>query len=178
MEYAGWELHAAASSIRPEPNDIYYSKRSDIFFNRIEICYTNRLLTRKPKSKFARFCVTKYLKLINPKLEKSLFGNLDQRNLLNSNEYPKKHISFTHFVKWQSIFGCFIVLPFLLAHKLRFFQVKKGCRYSDVYMESVNGEKAFLMSNGSSETELRMGFTVIPGFRVGKSVVQCQVYLC
>lgn len=208
MEYAGWDLDAAASSIQPDaifskPNDKYYAfesfvcqemfddfndpyfesmtKRPDIFFNRfleLRSVIPADYLATKPKSTFARFCSAKYLKLINPKLEKSLFGNLDHRNLLmNSNEYPKTHFfyAFCEMAKHIWLLHC---LAFSLSPEASVFQVKKGCRYSDVYMESVNGEEAFLMSNGSSETELRVGFTVIPGFRVGKSVVQCQVYLC
>ncbi|KAK6774779.1 hypothetical protein RDI58_030018 [Solanum bulbocastanum] len=211
MEYVGWDLDAAASSIQPDaifskPNDKYYafesfvcqemfddfnypyfsvhneeqSKRPDIFFNRfleLTSVIPADYLTRKPKSTFARFCGAKYLKLINHKLEKSLFGNLDHRNLLNSNEYPKTHFFYT-FCEMAKHIWLLHCLAFSLSPEASVFQVKKGCRYSDVYMESVNGEEAFLMSNGSSETELRVGFTVIPGFRVGNSVVQCQVYLC
>ncbi|KAH0707162.1 hypothetical protein KY289_012238 [Solanum tuberosum] len=203
-----WDLDAAASSIQPDaifskPNDKYYAfesfvcqemfddfndpyfesmtKRPDIFFNRfleLRSVIPADYLARKPKSTFARFCGAKYLKLINPKLEKSLFGNLDHRNLLmNSNEYPKTHFFYT-FCEMAKHIWLLHCLAFSLSPEASVFQVKKGCRYSDVYMESVNGEEAFLMSNGSSETELRVGFTVIPGFRVGNSVVQCQVYLC
>ena len=44
-------------------------------------------------------------------------------------------------------------------------------------MESVS-EEAFLSSDGSPESEPRVAFTVFPGFRIGKTAVQCQVYLC
>ncbi|KAK4728030.1 hypothetical protein R3W88_032947 [Solanum pinnatisectum] len=212
MEYVGWDLDAASSSIQPDaifskPNDKYYafesfvcqemfddfndpyfsvhneeqSKRLDISFNRfleLTSVIPADYLARKPKSTFAIFCGAKYLKLINHKLKKkSLFGNLYHRNLLNSNEYPKTHLFYT-FCEMAKHIWLLHCLAFSLSPEASVFQVKKGCRYSDIYMESVNGEEAFLMSNGSSETELRVGFTVIPGFRVVKSVVQCQVYLC
>lgn len=215
MEYAGWDLDAAASSIQRDtmfskPNDKYYAfesfvcqemfddfndpyfsvynksmteqtKRSNIFFfNKfleLRSVITADYLARKPKSTFARFCRAKYLKLIHPKMEISLFGNLDHRHLLNSDEYPKTHFfyTFSEMAKHIWLLHC---LAFSFSPEASIFQVRKGCRFSDVYMESVNREETFLMSNGSSETELHVGFTVIPGFRVGKSVVQCQIYLC
>nr|DAD36931.1 TPA_asm: hypothetical protein HUJ06_007572 [Nelumbo nucifera] len=50
-------------------------------------------------------------------------------------------------------------------------EVSKGSRFSEVYMESVSND-AFLSSNN-----LLVAFTVIPGFKIGKTVIQCQVYL-
>lgn len=214
MQYAGWDLDAAASSIQPstmfsKSNDKYYAFESfvcqemfdgfnypyfskynkfmteqteqpNIFFNKFlefRSVIPADYLTRKPKSRFAGFCHAKYLKLIHPKLERSLFGNLDHRNLLNSNEFPKTQFfyTFSEMAKHIWLLHC---LAFSFSPEASVFQVRKGCRFSDVYMESVNGEEAFLKSNGSSETEFRVGFTVIPGFRLGKSVVQSQVYLC
>ena len=32
-------------------------------------------------------------------------------------------------------------------------------------------------SSDSSSGELRVGFTVVPGFKIGKTVIQSQVYL-
>ncbi|KAM0903432.1 hypothetical protein ACQ4PT_018654 [Festuca glaucescens] len=46
------------------------------------------------------------------------------------------------------------------------FQARPGERFSEVYMESV------------SDVDNRVvGFTVAPGFKVGRSVMQCRVYL-
>ncbi|KAJ0882195.1 putative protein gravitropic in the light 1 [Helianthus annuus] len=49
------------------------------------------------------------------------------------------------------------------------FQVREGSRFTEVFMESVNDEAG----NASPE----VGFTVVPGFKVGGTVIQCQVYL-
>ena len=46
----------------------------------------------------------------------------------------------------------------------------------EVYMESV-AEEAFLSSDITLESEPKVAFTVVPGFRIGKTVIQCQVYL-
>ncbi|XVF78974.1 hypothetical protein PTKIN_Ptkin14bG0181400 [Pterospermum kingtungense] len=42
-------------------------------------------------------------------------------------------------------------------------------------MESVS-EEAFPLSDISPESEPRVAFTVVPGFRLGKTVIQCEVY--
>ncbi|KAK9267630.1 hypothetical protein L1049_010061 [Liquidambar formosana] len=52
------------------------------------------------------------------------------------------------------------------------FQVSKNCRFTEVFMESVT-EDVFV----SSEGDPRVSFTVVPGFKVGKTAIQCQVYL-
>ena len=65
-------------------------------------------------------------------------------------------------------------LAFSYEPQASIFQVGKGCRFSDVYMESVNDE-IFLYSEVESDPQV--AFTVVPGFRIGKTVLQCQVYL-
>lgn len=133
-------------------------------------------LAWKPKSTFARFCRAKYLKLIHPKMEDSIFGNLDQRNILNSGEYPETTFfsTFSEMAKRIWLLHC---LAFSFDPVASIFQLSRGSRFSDVYMESLN-EEAFLSWDGSTETEPRLGFTVVPGFKIGKTVIQCQVYLC
>ncbi|PHT77029.1 hypothetical protein T459_20551 [Capsicum annuum] len=133
-------------------------------------------LAWKPKSTFARFCRAKYLKLIHPKMEDSIFGNLDQRNILDSGEYPETTFFFT-FSEMAKRIWLLHCLAFSFDPIASIFQSSRGSRFSDVYMESLN-EEAFFSWNGSPETEPRVGFTVVPGFKIGKTVIQCQVYLC
>jgi hypothetical protein len=38
------------------------------------------MLCQNPNSVFGKFCTSKYLVVVHPKLEASFFGNLDQRN--------------------------------------------------------------------------------------------------
>ncbi|CAK9151724.1 unnamed protein product [Ilex paraguariensis] len=133
-------------------------------------------LAWKPKSTFAKFCRTKYLRLVHPKMESSLFGNLNQRNLVNSGEYPETTFfaTFSEMAKRVWLLHC---LAFSFEPEASIFQSSKRSRFSEVYMESVN-EEAFVSSDGSPESESRVGFTVVPGFKIGKTVLQCQVYLC
>ncbi|XP_009778115.1 protein GRAVITROPIC IN THE LIGHT 1-like [Nicotiana tabacum] len=213
MEYAGWDLDAAALSIQPgimflKSSDKCYAfesfvcremfdgfnhpqfliskestteekKQQRLFFNRflkLRSANVADYLAWKPKSAFARFCCAKYLKLVHPKMESSLFGDLDHRNLLSSGEYPDTTF-FSTFAEMAKRIWLLQCLAFSFDPEVAMFQVSSECRFSDVYMESVN-EEAFLMSSGSPETEPRVGFPMVPGFMVGKTVIQCQVYLC
>ena len=53
------------------------------------------------------------------------------------------------------------------------FQVERGVDFSMVYMEDVTKK-----SNSMGKTRAKVGFTVFPGFKVGRTVIQSQVYLC
>lgn len=151
-------------------------KRRRIFFDRFMELKSVRpadYLAWKPKSTFASFCRAKYLRLIHPKMEASLFGNLDQRNLVNSGELPETpfFFAFSEMAKRIWLLHC---LALSFDPEVSIFQVSKGSRFSEVYMESLSDE-AF---DATPETDPRVAFTVVPGFRIGKIVVQSQVYLC
>uniref|UniRef100_A0A5B6YN13 Uncharacterized protein n=1 Tax=Davidia involucrata TaxID=16924 RepID=A0A5B6YN13_DAVIN len=149
-----------------------------LFFDRfleLKSMKPKEYLARKPKSTFAKFCRTKYLGLIHPKMESSLLGNLSQRNLVNSGEFPETTLfaTFAEMAKRVWLLHC---LAYSFQPEASIFQVGKRCRFSDVYMESVN-EEAFLSSAGKTETDPLVAFTVVPGFKIGNTVIQCQVYL-
>ena len=44
------------------------------------------MLCQNPNSVFGKFCTSKYLVVVHPKLEASFFGNLDQRNYKKKGE--------------------------------------------------------------------------------------------
>ncbi|XP_071716808.1 protein GRAVITROPIC IN THE LIGHT 1-like [Rutidosis leptorrhynchoides] len=211
MEYANWDIDAAAGSI--QPNVVYWdathkcyafesfvckemfdgfnlpnfsvsndrgsrsktARRQQFFFDRfMELKYLKprEYITWKPTSTFAKFCWVKYLKLVHPKMESSLFGNLNQRNLVSVEKFPETTFfeSFAEVAKRVWLLHC---LAFSMdPNGVSIFQVKGGSRFSEVFMESVN-EEAFLSPGCSRE----VAFTVVPGFKLGKSVVQCQVYM-
>lgn len=174
--FDGFNYPNFSISTEPLPEQ---KKRPRLFFDRFMELRSVKpadYLAWKPKSTFARFCRAKYLKLIHPKIEESIFGNVNQRNILNSAEYPESTFfsTFSEMAKRIWLLHC---LAFSFDPVAAVFQVSRGCRFSDVYMESVN-EEAFLSWDGSPETEPTVGFTVVPGFKIGKTVVQCQVYLC
>nr|GEV76914.1 protein gravitropic in the light 1-like isoform X2 [Tanacetum cinerariifolium] len=212
MQYANWDISAAAGSIQPnvaywDPTHRCYAfesfvckemfegfsdpsfsisgdrgsrqrttKRQQVFFDRfMELKYlkAREYIKWKPKSTFAKFCWFKYLKLVHPKMELSLFGNLNQRNLVSIEKFPETAFfeSFAEMVKRVWLLHC---LGFSFdPNGASVFQVRNGSHFSEVFMENVN-EEAFL----SRESNREVAFTVIPGFKLGKTVVQCQVYLC
>ncbi|KAI3803530.1 hypothetical protein L1987_31686 [Smallanthus sonchifolius] len=160
-------------SIRSERKTV---KRQQLFFDRfMEFKYlkAREYITWKPTSTFAKFLYFKYLQLIHPKMESSFFGNLNQRNLVSAGKSPETSFfdSFAEVAKRVWLLHC---LAFSFdPNGASVFRVQNGCRFSEVFMESVN-EEAFL----SPESCREVAFTVVPGFKLGKkSVVQCQVYL-
>ncbi|KAL2496523.1 Plant protein of unknown function [Forsythia ovata] len=152
--------------------------RRQLFFDKFAELKSVRpadYLAWKPKSTFATFCRTKYLRLIHPKMETSLSGNLDRWESVNSGEYPEApfFLSFTEMAKRIWLLHC---LALSFDPEVSIFQVTKKSHFSEVYMESLSDE-AFLSLDGALETNPRVAFTVVPGFRIGKTVIQCQVYL-
>ncbi|KAI5659794.1 hypothetical protein M9H77_28587 [Catharanthus roseus] len=142
-------------------------------FKKVKSVSVIHFLKQNANSFLAKFLKFKYLQLIHPKMEFSFFGNLNQRKLVNSGiDFPE-----TEFFKNFAEMGRRIWILHCLAfsfdqEQVSIFQVKKNCRFSELYMESVTDE-VFTASDG----DFRVAFTVVPGFRVGKTVVQSQVYL-
>ncbi|KAI3983955.1 hypothetical protein MKX01_035082 [Papaver californicum] len=134
----------------------------------------NELLNKFPK--FGKFCHEKYLVLVHPKMELSLFGDLNQRNVVNTGGYPETRF-FTEFTEMSKRVWVLHRLAFAFEPEAKIFQMRNRCRFSDVYMESV-AEDAFLLEDGSLIVDPRVGFTVVPGFKIGKTVIHSQVYPC
>ncbi|GAB2284373.1 hypothetical protein Dimus_018827 [Dionaea muscipula] len=161
------------------PNE---ENRQRLFFERFNELKSLRgkdYLAQKPKSTFGKFCRAKYMRIVHPKMESSFFGNMYQRNLINSGEFPETPFftSFTEMAKRVWLLHC---LAFSFDPIPSIFQVKRGSRFSEVYMDSLSDE-AFLQSNNienkPGKNEPAVAFTVVPGFKIGKTVIQCQVYL-
>ncbi|KAL4272033.1 hypothetical protein GQ457_13G004610 [Hibiscus cannabinus] len=153
-------------------------KHPQVFFDRfteLKSMKAREYLASKPKSTFAKFCRNKYLQVVHPKMESSFFGNSSNREMVGSYQFPDTTF-FTSFAEMAKRVWLLHCLAFSLEPKASIFQISKGCRFSEVYMESV-AEEAFLSSEITPESEPRVAFTVVPGFMVGKTVIQCQVYL-
>ncbi|KAJ4981117.1 hypothetical protein NE237_031954 [Protea cynaroides] len=129
-------------------------------------------LSHKPRSPFGKFCRAKYLRLIHPKMESAFFGDLNQRNLVNAGGYPET-VFFATFAEMAKRVWLLHCLAFSFEPEASIFQVRRGCRFSEVFMETVAEDDALLLPTDMAG----VGFTVVPGFRIGKTVIQCQVYL-
>ncbi|KAK6934105.1 protein of unknown function DUF641, plant [Dillenia turbinata] len=150
-------------------------KREWLFFDRfseLKSIKTKQYLASRPKSTFAKYCRAKYLHLVHPKMESSFFGNLNQRDLVNSGQFPET-LFFSGFSEMAKRIWLLHCLAFSFEPEASIFQVSKWCRFSEVYMECMNEDVFF----SGPESKPRVAFTVVPGFRIGKTVIQCRVYL-
>ncbi|GER24528.1 hypothetical protein STAS_00066 [Striga asiatica] len=146
-------------------------------FRKLRSASALQFLRQSPNSPFRKFLRSKYLSMVHPKMEFSFSGNLNQRKMVNGFEFPE-----TEFFKAFAEMGRRVWLLHCLAFSFRgdvgVFQVRRGSRFSEVYMESVTEEAfAAAAAYGGEDAVLRVAFTVVPGFKVGRTVVQSQVYL-
>ncbi|XP_074272377.1 protein GRAVITROPIC IN THE LIGHT 1-like [Silene latifolia] len=140
-------------------------------FIKMQSLTTIQVFTQSPKCPFARFCKGKYLKVVHPKMECSIFGNLEQRKVISSGAFPETEF-FSLFAEMARRVWLLHCLAFSFDPPAVAFQVKRGCRFSEVYMESVVGEEEVFTGDES----VMAAFTVVPGFKVGKTVIQSLVY--
>ncbi|KAK9077445.1 hypothetical protein SSX86_005782 [Deinandra increscens subsp. villosa] len=155
------------SQSKEKPREFFFDR-----FMELKSLKAREYITWKPTSMFAEFCRCKYLKLVHPKMEASLFGNLNQRNLVNARKFPETAFFdlFLEVAKYVWLLHC-LALSFS-PDGATIFQVPKGCRFSEVFMDSVNEVTVM-----SPQNLPEVAFMVVPGFKVGKTVIQCQVYL-
>ncbi|KAH7512668.1 hypothetical protein FEM48_Zijuj12G0115300 [Ziziphus jujuba var. spinosa] len=159
-------------SLTPEKK----KKQREAFFRsfmELKSMKAKEYLAENPKSAFGNFCRVKYLQVVHPKMESSFFGNLNQRNLVDSGEFPTSNSFFASFSEMAKRVWVLHCMAFSFETEAKIFQIKKGCRFSEVYMESVAEEEPIF----SSSYDPQVAFTVVPGFIIGKTVIQCQVYL-
>lgn len=206
MKAAGWDLDAAANSIEPDvvyakrahkkyafeahicqrmfsgfQEESFSLKLDNVtmdkgsFFNQYLALRDMDPLDavgQSPDSPFGKFCRSKYLVVVHPKMEASFFGNLDQRNYVMGGGHPR-----TPFYQALLKLAKSIWLLHRLANSfdpmVKVFQVKKGSEFSEVYMDSV--VKNFVIDDADQKP--RVGLMVMPGFWIGGSVMQSQVYL-
>ncbi|KAI4303546.1 hypothetical protein MLD38_039157 [Melastoma candidum] len=120
---------------------------------------------------FARFCESKYRELINMSMESNIFGYLDgSESVLNS--WRSLSVFYNSFVEMASSIWTLHKLAFSFDPVVEIFQVERGVEYCMVYMDDV-----LKRYTTPSKVRPRVGFTVIPGFRIKRTVVQCKVYL-
>lgn len=129
-------------------------------------------LGQHPDSIFGKFCRSKYVTVVHPKMEASFFGNLDQRNYVMGGGHPRTPF-YQAFLKLAKSIWLLHRLAFSFDPNVQVFQVKKGSEFSEVYMESV--VKDLVMDEGDEKA--RVGLMVMPGFWIGGSVIQSRVYL-
>ncbi|KAE8677310.1 putative SecY protein transport family protein [Hibiscus syriacus] len=129
-------------------------KHPQVFFDRfmeLNSLKCKEYLAMKPKSTFAKFCRHKYLQVIHPKMESSFFNNLSSRDMMSSYQFPNTTF-FALFAEMTKRVWLLHCLAFAFQPGASIFQISKGCRFSEVYMESVD-EEAFLSPDITPESE-------------------------
>ncbi|KAK4416011.1 protein GRAVITROPIC IN THE LIGHT 1 [Sesamum alatum] len=206
MKAAGWDLDAAANSIEPNITyakrahkkyafeshicqrmfigfqDESFSMKLDNPVETKESFFQQYLALREmdpldavgqsPDSMFGKFCQSKYLIVVHQKMEASFFGNLDQRNYVTGGGHPRTAF-YQAFLKLAKSIWLLHRLAHSFDPSVKIFQVKRDTEFSEVYMESV--VKNFIIEDGDQKP--RVGLMVMPGFWIGGSVIQSQVYL-
>ena len=106
-------------------------------------------------------------------MESAFFGNTSHRNLVSEGGFPETTFfaTFAEMAKRVWLLHC---LAFSFQPEGTIFQVSKGSRFSEAYMETIAEEEAAF---NTAEYDPRVAFTVVPGFKIGKTVIQSQVYL-
>ncbi|XP_061364899.1 protein GRAVITROPIC IN THE LIGHT 1 [Gastrolobium bilobum] len=173
FNYPNFSIQDDPLEKRRHDKNVYFDK-----FKKLKSLNPKQYLSHNPNSSFSRFLKSKYLQVVHAKMECSLFGNLNQRKLVNSGGYPDSafFIAFAEMAKRVWALHC---LALSFEEDVTIFQVKKNTRFSEVYMECVTEEPLSTSgeSSDSNSGELKVAFTVVPGFKIGKTVLQSQVYL-
>ncbi|KAJ8541927.1 hypothetical protein K7X08_016793 [Anisodus acutangulus] len=205
MKTAGWDLEKAANSVYSDVNyaekehhkfaflsyiclgmfkgfdledfglcDEEISGENDYLKQLLEhvSCNPMETLSKNPSCAFSRFCERKYEQIIHPTIESSIFRNLDGKEVV-LDSWKSLSVFYELFVRMAST----IWLLHKLAHSfnpiVEIFQVERGVDFSMVYMEDVTRKSQFPLS----KTRPKVGFTVVPGFKIGRTIIQTQVYL-
>lgn len=188
MKASGWDLDEAANSIQDSvvytvrshkkyAFEAYISRRMFYEFslkshNLDDVLRFNDpvdVLIEDPNGSFAKFCRTKYLLIVHPRIEASFFGNLDQRNFVSSGRHPITpfYQLFVKMARWVWLLQSIAASE----PESEMFVVNRGTEYSDYYMDSI--EQSLDEQNGKYKVELM----VMPGFKIGDKLFKSRVYL-
>ncbi|XP_061998757.1 protein GRAVITROPIC IN THE LIGHT 1 [Rosa rugosa] len=129
------------------------------------------LLSRNQNCEFSRFCESKYQEIIHPTMESSMFSNFD-RNAVVLSKWRSLSVFYESFVNMASSIWTLHKLAYCFDPVVEIFQVERDADFSMVYMEDVTRRLSL-----PSKTREKVGFTVVPGFKLGRTIIQSQVYL-
>ncbi|KAA8549357.1 hypothetical protein F0562_001041 [Nyssa sinensis] len=130
------------------------------------------LLGILPTCGFGKFCSKKYLSIVHPKMEESLFGDMEQRRQVLAGNHPRSQF-YGEFLGLAKAVWLLHLLAFSLDPPPSHFEASKGAEFHPQYMESV-----VRLSGVRAGVGLVVGFPVSPGFKLGNgSVIKARVYL-
>ncbi|GFZ19960.1 MYB family transcription factor [Actinidia rufa] len=117
---------------------------------------------------------TKYLSVVHPMMEVSFFGNLDHRTFVSSGRHPRTpfYQAFVKMARWVWVLQGIVASS---EPRAEMYRVERGSEFSDVCMESVLNENIIISDEGRSR--FKVEFMVMPGFKIGETLVRSKVYL-
>jgi len=127
-------------------------------------------LMEAPNSAFGRFCREKYLVAVPRSMEDSFLGNLDHRAFVERGGHPRTQFYQT-FARMAGHVWALLTVARYLKPRAEMFFVKTGVQFQKKHMESVPAKLT------TEEAKFSVGFTVMPGFKIGCTVIRCKVYL-
>ncbi|KZV28543.1 hypothetical protein F511_39159 [Dorcoceras hygrometricum] len=129
------------------------------------------ILSILPSCQFGKFCFKKYLSIIHPKMEESLFGNLDHRRQVLEGHHPRSQF-YGEFSRLAKAVWLLHLLEFSFDPPPTHFEASKGADFHSQYMESV------VRISGNGEGSMAVGFPVSPGFKFDTgTIIKARVYL-
>ncbi|CAH8306320.1 unnamed protein product [Eruca vesicaria subsp. sativa] len=133
------------------------------------------LLGILPTCHFGKFCSKKYLSIIHHKMEESLFGDSEQREMVLAGSHPRSQF-YGEFLGLAKAVWLLHLLAFSLDPSPSHFEANRGAEFHSQYMESV-----VRFPDGRVPAGQVVGFPVCPGFKLshqGKgSIIKSRVYL-
>nr|XP_011460912.1 PREDICTED: uncharacterized protein LOC101294642 [Fragaria vesca subsp. vesca] len=130
------------------------------------------LLDILPMCNFGKFCSNKYLAIVHPKMEESLFGDLEQRRNVVEGSHPRSQF-YRQFLELAQAVWLLHLLAFSLDPAPSLFEASRGAQFQPHYMESV-----VRFPGGRVPPGQIVGFPLSPGFKLGNgSIIKAGVYL-
>ncbi|KAL3530839.1 hypothetical protein ACH5RR_010161 [Cinchona calisaya] len=134
------------------------------------------LLGILPTCSFGNFCFKKYLAIVHPKMEESLFGDLEQRRLVLAGTHPRSQF-YGEFLGLAKAVWLLHLLAFSMDPPPSHFEASKGAEFHSQYMDSVVRVPGGGGMGGGGMPQM-VGFPVSPGFKLGNgSLIKARVYL-
>ncbi|XP_076892346.1 protein GRAVITROPIC IN THE LIGHT 1-like, partial [Bidens hawaiensis] len=130
------------------------------------------LLGVLPTCQFGKFCSQKYISIVHPKMEESLFRDLEQRRQVLAGNHPRTRF-YGEFLALAKAVWLLHLLVFSSDPVPSYFEGRRGAEFNSSYMESV-----VRFPGGNVGASHVVGFPVSPGFKLENgSVVKARVYL-
>ncbi|KAL8213886.1 hypothetical protein R6Q57_003335 [Mikania cordata] len=130
------------------------------------------LLGILPTCQFGNFCSKKYMSIVHPKMEESLFGDLEQRRQVLAGNHPRTRF-YGEFLAVAKAVWLLHLLAFSMDPPPTLFEGSRGAEFHRQFMESV-----VRFPGGRVAAGHVVGFPVSPGFKVGSGlIVKARVYV-